>query len=172
MRVEWHEIPGLGLRESQIHLDSRGGFTKLWDGAVEDVVASQICTASNTRRGTIRGLHLQTPPRAERKLVWCLAGTIWDVVVDARPESATYGDWTAVELAAEQPRVLDIPRGLAHGYQTLTDGALVGYVIDGTYEPQHARTLAWDDPVVGIAWPLEVSTLSPADQNGQPWPLF
>ncbi len=171
MRVEWHELDGLHLREAEMHHDARGDFTKLWDGGPEDVVATQVCTALNDRRGTVRGLHLQVPPSAERKLVWCLAGGIWDVVVDARPDSATYGAWAAVELWANRPRVLDVPRGFAHGYQALTDGAHVAYVIDGSYDPSHARTLAWDDPTVGISWPLAVAVMSSADQNGQPWPL-
>lgn len=171
MRVEWQEIHGLGLREAEIHQDERGEFTKLWSGESTDVIARQVCTALNTRRGTIRGMHLQVPPSEERKLVWCLAGAIWDVVVDARPASPTYGDWAAVELRAELRQVLDVPRGLAHGYQALTDHALVGYVIDGVHDPTRARTLAWDDPAIGVAWPLEATVLSPADRDGKPWPL-
>lgn len=168
MRREWSELAGVQLRPATIFADDRGNFTKLID---EPTAATQVCSSFNQARGTIRGLHVQVDPFPETKTLWCTTGGIWDVLVDVRPESATYGDWTAVELTANDPHVLTVPPGLAHGYQVLHDRSTVVYLISGQHAPAAARTLLWSDPNVGIAWPLEVTLLSDSDRHGTPWPL-
>lgn len=168
-RLEWDQLAGVTLHDSTVHVDARGNFVKLWgDGAL---VVDQVCTSYNVRAGTLRGLHLQLPPSVERKYVWCTAGALWDVLVDARADEPTFGSWAAVRLGADEPALLEVPPGVAHGYQTLADGTGVGYLISGAYDATSARTLAWDDPTVGISWPLQVSEISAADRDGRPWPL-
>ena len=171
MRVEWSEMAGVELHPARAHADARGSFFKLYESSGEPTETRQVCTSYNHRSGTLRGLHLQLPPHEETKLVWCTAGALLDVLVDTREDSATYGAWTSVELRADDPELLVVPRGVAHGYQTLVDGTAIAYVIDGVHAPEDARTLAWDDPEVGIRWPLAVTAISPADKDGAAWPL-
>lgn len=172
MKVDWHDIAGVQLHVPKVHTDDRGSFVKHYDSAVLMVVAQQICSTFNRVRGTVRGMHLQAPPFEERKLLWCTAGEIWDVLVDMRHDASTYGAWTAVHLRAEAPELLEVPPGVAHGYQTLVDATSVTYVIDGRYDADAAWTLAWDDPTVGVDWPLDVTSISEGDRTGMAWPLF
>lgn len=113
------------------------------------------------RRGTLRGLHYQVPPRAEVKVVHCLQGAVHDVLVDVRPGSPSHRQWEAFVLDGPGT-VLYVPAGLAHGYQTLTDDVVIAYLMGQTYSPQHERGIRWDDPAVGIEWPLE-AVVSPKD---------
>lgn len=119
----------------------------------------------NTRRGTLRGMHFQVPPKGEAKLVRCTRGAIQDVIVDLRPESPTYCRWFAVELNATNQRALYIPIGFAHGFQTLADDAEVFYQMSEFFSPEHARGVRWDDPAFGIEWPLPVSSISEKDAS-------
>jgi dTDP-4-dehydrorhamnose 3,5-epimerase len=107
----------------------------------------------NERRHTVRGLHYQRAPRAQAKLVRCTAGAIYDVVVDLRPGSETFGRWEAAELTAANRRMLYVPEGFAHGYQTLEDATEVFYLASDIYSPEHAGGLRWDDPAIGVEWP-------------------
>jgi dTDP-4-dehydrorhamnose 3,5-epimerase len=160
------------LRVGKVHEDHRGNFTKYLDQPVErPFEVTQVGSAHNTRTGTVRGLHFQAQPHGETKRLWVSAGAILDVLVDVRPASPTYGDWTSIELRAEEPAVLTVPAGVAHGYQTLVDDTTVVYLITGEFVPAAARTLLWRDPALGIAWPLEVSSISDSDEAGQPWPV-
>lgn len=168
MRIEWQEISGVAVHASSVHVDSRGNFVKLWNEPGLSI--DQVCTSFNKRRGTVRGLHVQVPPATERKLVWCLSGRLLDVLVDTRADQPTYGQWTGIELSAAEPALLEVPAGVAHGYQTLEDSTSVGYLISGIHDPQSARTLAWDDSALGIDWPLEVTEMSANDRNGRRWP--
>ena len=111
--------------------------------------------AFNAAAGTVRGLHFQQAPHAQAKLVRALRGAIYDVAVDVRPGSATYGQWVGANLTAEGGEQLLVPRGFAHGYQTLTDGCELAYKVDGDYAPQTEGSLLWNDPDVGIAWPWQ-----------------
>jgi dTDP-4-dehydrorhamnose 3,5-epimerase len=116
--------------------------------------------------GTLRGLHYQVPPRAEAKLVRCVRGSIYDVVVDLRPESPTYCSWHGVELSASNLRMLFVPAGLAHGFQTLEDDTEVLYQMSEEYSVEHARGVRWDDPVFGIEWPdADARTISERDRD-------
>jgi dTDP-4-dehydrorhamnose 3,5-epimerase len=103
--------------------------------------------------------------------LWVSAGAVLDVLVDVRADSPTYGDWTSIELRADEAAILKVPEGVAHGYQTLLDDTTVVYLITGEHEPEAARTLWWRDPVLDIGWPLDVSSVSESDEAGLPWPV-
>lgn len=171
MRVDLSAIAGVQLHGAVVHSDERGSFTKLFETTTAPPHAQQVCRSVNDRAGTIRGLHLQLDPHPERKLIWCTAGAIWDVVVDARPDQPTFGSWACVELNASPGQTIEVPPGVLHGFQTLLDATVVHYVIDGVHEPSSARTIAWDDPTLGISWPMPPSALSAADSRGASWPL-
>ena len=152
--------------------DHRGSFLRGWcqremtaQGLRSDFVQSNI--SLNPARGTLRGMHWQIPPHAEVKLVRCVRGAVLDVIVDIREGSPTRWQWIGVELTGENFRSLYIPEGFAHGFQTLTDDVEVTYQVTGYYEAASARGLRYDDPAVGIDWPLKVTMISDADSN---WP--
>jgi dTDP-4-dehydrorhamnose 3,5-epimerase len=138
--------------------DERGWFARTFDSeefskrGLEPAVI-QANTSFNERAGTLRGMHLQADPDGEPKLVRCTRGAIFDVIVDLREGSAAHRRWHGVELSAENGLMLYIPTGVAHGFQTLTDGAEVGYLMGHRYVPDAARGVRWDDPAFGIEWP-------------------
>jgi dTDP-4-dehydrorhamnose 3,5-epimerase len=117
----------------------------------------------NKRMGTLRGMHYQAQPHAEAKLVRCTMGAIYDVIVDLRPDALTFMQWTSTELTAENRKMLFLPEGFAHGFQTLKDDTEVFYQMSRTYHPESARGLRWDDPAIGINWPLANPILSARD---------
>jgi dTDP-4-dehydrorhamnose 3,5-epimerase len=124
------------------------------------------CNISFTqRRGTLRGMHYQAKPHEEAKLVRCTRGVIWDVIVDLRADSSTFAQWHGVELSATSRRALYVPEGFAHGFQTLTDDAEIFYMMSEFYHPQAARGLRWNDPKVGIEWPLPNPLMSERDRS-------
>ena len=125
---------------------------------------AQCNVSFNRKRGTLRGLHYQAEPHAEAKLVRCTRGAVWDVIVDLRDKSATRHLWFSVELKAGNHRALYVPRGFAHGFQTLADGSEVLYQMSEFYHPESARGLRWDDPVLGIRWPVPDPIISPRDR--------
>lgn len=125
---------------------------------------AQCNVSMNKARGTLRGMHYQAPPHEEAKLVSCTQGAIHDVVVDIRPGSPTCMKWIAVELSAENRRMLYVPEGFAHGFQTLADQSVVFYQMSEFYVPGAARGVRWDDPVFGIQWPIERPIVSERDQ--------
>lgn len=128
------------------------------------------CNLTRTlKRGTIRGLHWQAAPRPEVKLIRCVRGAVWDVVVDVRPLSPTFGQWESFELSGDGRRQLYVPAGFAHGFQSLEDNSELHYQMGDSYVPELARGLRWDDPHVGIMWPLPVATLSPRDEALPGW---
>jgi dTDP-4-dehydrorhamnose 3,5-epimerase len=154
--------------------DERGFFARTW--TAEDFVTrgldptlAQCNVAWNHRRGTLRGMHFQRPPMEEVKIVRCTRGAILDVIVDLRPESPTFCRWTAVELTDENRRMLYIPFGFAHGYQTLVDGVETYYHVSAPYSPAHAAGVRWNDPRFGIRWPLAPTAISSRDTE---WPDF
>ena len=119
----------------------------------------------NTRAGTLRGLHYQAPPAEEAKLVTCIRGRMWDVIVDLRRDSATFRTWHAEELDADVGVALYIPEGLAHGFLTLTDDVTVLYQISTAHAPELARGIRWDDPTLAIAWPSVPLVTSARDRD-------
>ncbi|MBS0331978.1 MAG: dTDP-4-dehydrorhamnose 3,5-epimerase [Proteobacteria bacterium] len=144
------------------HGDARGWFAETWSrkslsaaaGIAPDFV--QDNQAFNARKGTLRGLHFQKPPFAQGKLVRVLKGAVFDVAVDVRAGSPTFGQWTGAALTAEGGEQIWVPRGFAHGYMTLTDDTEIFYKVDNDYAPQSEGGLMWNDPDIGIAWPLDV----------------
>ena len=124
------------------------------------------CNVSfNKKKGTLRGMHYQAAPHAEAKLARCTTGAIYDVIVDLRPSSSTFKQWMSVELTAENRRAVYIPKGFAHGFQTLCDDAEVYYQMSDFYESEYARGVRWDDPAFGIHWPESARTISPKDES-------
>ena len=163
-------IDGIFTIDIEAQSDERGTFARTFDA---DLLASAGLVhvfayhsiASNALRGTIRGMHFQSGEHAESKIVRCTKGTIFDVAVDLRPKSATYGRYVGVELSANNHRALYIPAGCAHGYQTLEDDTEALYLIDVAYAPQAANGLHHADPVVAIRWPLAVASISKKDAS-------
>lgn len=129
----------------------------------------QNSTSYSKQRGTIRGMHFQRAPHGEVKVVSCLRGAIWDVIIDLRPESPTYLRWQGFELTAENRRQLYVPEGFAHGFQTLHDDTEVGYLISVFYTPLAASGVRYDDPTFAIKWPLPLTAISEKDRT---WPNF
>ena len=132
-------------------------------------VIAQANVAVSKSKGTLRGMHFQFPPAAETKLVRCTKGAILDIIVDLRPESPTYLEHVAVDLDEENQRALYVPERFAHGYQTLTENTHTSYQVGEFYAPQHEGGLKYDDPRLGLKWPLPVTSISPKD--GQ-WKLL
>jgi len=152
-------IPDVLLITPKRHGDARGWFSETWSrksfadlGVEADFV--QDNQAFSARRGTLRGLHFQAAPHPQAKLVRVLRGAIYDVAVDIRPGSDSFGRWVAAELTAERGEQLFVPRGFAHGYCTLTDDCELLYKVDGLYAPQTEGGVAWNDPDLAIPWPL------------------
>lgn len=172
MRFVPTDLPGAWLLEQERHADLRGYFARTWcarelaEHGLETRL-SQCSVSFNHRRGTLRGLHYQAPPRAEVKIVRCTRGALFDVAVDLRPDSPGFRRWVGVELTPENGRALYIPAGFGHGFLTLADATEVLYEISEEYSPAHARGVRYDDPLLGIAWPAPVEVIAPRDRDYQ-----
>jgi len=158
MKVIPTEIPDVVVLEPIIYADSRGYFLETYNeqsfealGIAERFVQDN---QSYSRRGVLRGLHFQVE-RAQGKLVRAVAGEVFDVAVDLRKESATFGKWAGTRLSSMNHQMIWIPKGFAHGFYTLSESAEVAYKVTDFYAPQHERTLLWNDPDVAIQWPLK-----------------
>jgi dTDP-4-dehydrorhamnose 3,5-epimerase len=150
-------------------LDDRGFFARTFCGDEFrrhglDPCVAQCGISFSERRGTLRGMHLQAPPHAEAKLVRCTRGAIHDVILDLRRDSPTFGQWWAVEMTPTAGPLLYVPEGVAHGFQTLEPETEVSYQMSRAYAPAAATGVRWDDPVFGIEWPLEVTSISASDR--------
>jgi dTDP-4-dehydrorhamnose 3,5-epimerase len=174
MRFEPTPLGGAYLVHLDRRADPRGTFARAFcaqefaaEGLETTFVQANIST--NVRAGTVRGLHFQREPHAEVKLVRCCKGAIYDVVVDLRDESQTYLRWFAVELSEEGSVAMYVPKGFAHGYQVLTDGATVFYMVSAFYAPDAEGGLRFDDPKLAITWPRAVTDISDKDAR---WPLL
>lgn len=159
MRFRPAGIEGARVISLEPHGDERGFFARTWcarEFAAEGLPAGfvQSSISRNTRRGTVRGMHLQLPPSRESKLVSCIAGALHDVIIDLRPESPTFLRHFAVELSAANHEALLIPPLVAHGFQTLADETEVLYLMTDYFAPQLAFGVRWDDPAFAIAWPV------------------
>lgn len=162
-------IPGVFIIDVERKEDRRGFFARVVcvDEFAAHGVSFELVQASvswNERRGTLRGLHYQAAPYGEAKIVRCTAGSIFDVLVDIRPNTPNFGCWIGIELSAETRRSVFVPEGVAHGFQTLADDTEVYYQMSTRYNPAAARGIHWNDPALRIDWPLhEIATLSDAD---------
>jgi dTDP-4-dehydrorhamnose 3,5-epimerase len=174
MRFLPTRLEGAFIVELEPHEDERGSFARLWDGALFaerglEPALAQVSLSANPRAATLRGLHFQTPPYEEAKLVQCVRGAIFDVIVDLRAGSPSYLRWEGFELGRGSGRQLYIPKGFAHGFVTLADDCEVLYFISAPYAPTAATGLRWNDPALEIEWPAEPRIISARDAA---WPDF
>jgi len=167
MRVRETKLPGLLILEPSVYSDPRGSFFESWSerryaehGVPSSFVQDNI---SRSIRGTLRGLHMQAPPMEQGKLVSVLDGEVFDVAVDVRPGSPSFGQWLGETLSASNARQLYVPPGFAHGFCVLSESALFAYKCTQYYSPQAELSLRWNDPELGIAWPLAEPLLSAKD---------
>lgn len=170
MRFRPLSVAGAFAVEVEPLVDERGWFGRLF--SVEefaelglDTRVNQCSMSSSPKAGTLRGLHFQLAPHEESKLVMCLSGSIYDVVVDLRPGSPTHKRWDTVSLAAPEPLAVFVPAGVAHGFMTIMDESLVYYQISAPYDKPSASGARWDDPAFGIEWPREPEVISQRDAN-------
>ena len=159
MRFLETSLPGVFIIQLDRHEDNRGFFASMWHPheLEKHGLVSQLahCSLSfNRTAGTLRGMHYQTAPYEEVKIVRCSRGAIYDVIVDLRRDSTTYKKWTAVELTPYNDSMLYVPRGVAHGFQTLEDDTEVVYLISEAYKPEHGRGVRWNDPAFSVEWPV------------------
>ena len=170
MKATETELKGVFVLEPQVFGDARGWFMESWSqrkmhDAGIDVQFVQDNQSFSAQKGTLRGLHYQLNPMCQAKLLRCTRGKIFDVAVDIRKGSPQYGKWVGVELSAENKKQLFIPRGFAHGFITLTDDVEVQYKADNYYAPECDGNIRWDDPDIGVAWPLKPVILSEKDSK-------
>lgn len=170
MRVIPTSIEGVCILESEWQRDERGGFMRSF--CVREMAAAgidfrtvQTNLSQNRLRGTLRGMHYQDMRAPEPKIVRCIAGAIYDVALDMRVGSPTFGKWEAVELSAQNARSLFIDAGIAHGFISLCDDAEILYHMGGLYMPDAARIVRWNDPAFAVQWPMPPVVISPRDAN-------
>lgn len=170
MRFEPAGLDGAWLVDLDRHEDERGFFARIWcaeefrSRGLADRL-SQCSVSHNRRAGTLRGMHYQAAPHEEARVVRCIAGAIFDVLIDLRPSSATFMQWVGTELTSDNRRALYVPPGFAHGFQTLRDDTEVLYLIDEPFDAALARGVRWDDPAFKIQWPLPPAILSERDRG-------
>lgn len=163
-------LKGAFIIEPERIVDERGFFARSWcqrefkeHGLEEHVLQCNL--SNNKKRGTLRGMHYQVPPFAETKLVRCTRGALYDVIIDLRPNSKTFLKWIGEKLTADNYRMLYVPRGFAHGFQTLEDDSEVFYQMSQVYAPECSRGVRWDDPLFSIVWPEAERTISAKDRQ-------
>ena len=168
------ELAGAVLIELERHVDDRGSFARTM--CVEEFARAGLGTSYpqsiqsyNRRAGTLRGMHFQKTPHGEAKVVRCVRGAVWDVIIDLRPDSPSYMNWQGFELTGDNGRSLYIPIGFAHGFQTLEDETDVLYLISAPFVPGVGEGVRHDDPAFGIDWPLPVSVMNDKDRS---WPDY
>jgi len=174
MRFEETGLPGAWLVQLSPAEDERGFFARTFceqefDRHGLETRFAQHSISNSKQAGTLRGMHFQRGPHEEVKLVRCLRGTLYDVMIDLRPGSPTYRQWRGFELSADNHRQLYIPAGCAHGFQTLQDDTQISYLISAFYAPEAAGGVRHDDPAFAVEWPLPVSVISEKDRA---WPDF
>ena len=170
MEIIKTDIAGVVIVKPRVFTDPRGYFFESYSQRdFNDAVGREIQfvqdNESRSTRGVVRGLHFQRPPFAQAKLVRCTRGAVLDIAVDIRKGSPQYGQWVGVELSAENKKQLFIPRGFAHGFITLTDDVEVQYKADNYYAPECDGNIRWNDPDIGVEWPIEPVILSEKDQQ-------
>lgn len=168
--MQFHETPlaGAYVIELEKRGDDRGFFARAFCQRefAEFNLPTEIVQVNNSLsadRGTLRGMHYQLAPKAETKMVRCIRGSLWDCIIDLRPDSQTFGGWFGEELSAENRKMMLVPKGFAHGFITLSDDAEAFYFVDEYYAPEHERGVRWNDPRFAIEWPIEPVVLSDKD---------
>lgn len=168
MRFIETKLGGAFVIEPEIIEDDRGFFARSFcrnefeaHGLCSSIVQCSI--SFNKREGTLRGMHYQEPPKAEEKLVRCTMGAIYDVIIDLRPESATYLEWFSLEISSSNRLMLYVPKGFAHGFQTLEDNTEVLYQISEYYDPERKGGVRWNDPAFNVDWPMTPTVMSRED---------
>ena len=174
MRFTETPVTGVWVIDPDFRGDDRGRFFRAWcsrefaDHGIE-FLPLQANMGFSLLKGTVRGMHLQVEPALEAKLVRCTRGAMFDVALDLRPGSSTWGQWFGTELSEENGRMLFVPEHCGHGYQTLEDRTEMHYMTSQVYTPAACRGARFDDPAFGIDWPLPVTSVSDQDRN---WPLI
>ncbi len=170
MRFEPTPLDGAYVIELDKLGDDRGFFARAFcvnefaeAGLVQNFV--QVNNSLSAHRGTLRGMHYQLAPHAETKIVRCIRGALWDAIIDLRDDSPTFGEHFAIELSAENRRMLYVPKGFAHGFVTLEDDTEAFYFVDEFYAPEAERGIRWNDPKFDIPWPIEPVEISDKDRN-------
>jgi dTDP-4-dehydrorhamnose 3,5-epimerase len=163
-------IPDLWIAQLELRQDDRGYFARAWcerefAGIAPGFRPVQVNVSQNAKKGSLRGLHLQTEPFGEAKLIRCCRGSLWDVAVDLRPASRTFKKWFGITLSPETHNMIYIPKGFAHGFQTLEDDTEILYFMSEFYHPEASTGFRWDDPAFSIDWPLKEKIMSERDQN-------
>jgi dTDP-4-dehydrorhamnose 3,5-epimerase len=163
-------LAGAYLIDLEKRGDDRGFFARAFceqEFAAQKLVSRfvQVNNSLSAFKGTLRGMHYQLAPKAETKLVRCIRGALWDVILDLRAESPTFGQHFGAELSAENRRMMYVPKGFAHGFITLQDDTEAFYFVDEFYSPEQERGLRWNDPRFGIKWPAEPVVLSDKDRG-------
>lgn len=166
-------LEGLFVIDVETKDDLRGNFARIFckdelkkQQIVFDIV--QINRSLTKKKGTIRGMHFQKTPKSEDKIIQCLKGRVYDVALDLRPHSKTFGKWMALKLSEKNKKMFLIPKGFAHGFQTLTQNCELSYFMSEYYAPEYASGVRWDDPKFNIFWRIKNPTLSKEDKM---WPL-
>jgi len=170
LEVRRLELDGLLEIRPKRFADERGFFSEVWreDQMAEAGIATRFVQDNHsysTSRGVLRGLHFQTPPAAQDKLVRVSHGAIFDVAVDIRSGSPTFGQWAGLVISAAEWNQLFVPRGFAHGFVTLEEGTEVHYKVSAPYSPEHERSVRFDDPAIGIDWPVDAGALILSDKD-------
>jgi len=164
------KLKGVYVIELEKKEDERGFFGRVWDqkefenhGLNSKIV--QCSVSHNKKKGTVRGMHYQVAPYEEAKIIWCIKGKIYDVIIDIRPESKNFKKWLGVELTEKNYKMIYIPEGFAHGFQSLMDNTEVFYQITQQYMPEFSRGIKWNDDDIGIKWPINEVILSEGDRK-------
>lgn len=162
------EIEDLIIIQIEKNEDQRGYFARTWDKKIFEVQGLnsnlvQCNTSFSKKAGTLRGMHFQDSPFEEIKLVRCTKGKIFDVIIDLRPKSLTFKKWVSIELSEKNLKMVYVPEGCAHGFQTLEDNSEVFYQVSQFYSPQHENGIRWNDPTFQIKWPLKLTMISKKD---------
>ena len=171
MQKQYNQFRDVVVSQYLEQKDIRGSFSRIYpdtsgSGTDNLLPFTSIILSKNLVKGTLRGLHLQLKPYEEVKLITCIKGRLYDVFVDLRINSETFMDWASIELSDENRNVLILPKGFAHGYQTLDDNSEIIYAIQGEYSLNNSRTIYHADPSLNIKWPLDISLLSDGDCAG------
>lgn len=170
MKITTTKLEGALVVEQVRRSDSRGSFARFFcDRELAEIMGHrkivQINHSVTSKKGAVRGFHFQFAPDAEMKLIRCLRGMVWDVAVDLRQNSKTFLQWQAIELCAEKNNLFVIPEGFAHGFQTLTEDCEMLYLHTAHYAPHNESGVRWDDPLLKVKWPLDVTELSDRDRD-------